>query len=82
MSITQNRLEPYPLEDEQIRFWEKNGYFISDVLFSEEEMLEAGKHMARVFDQEYETNVPPNKIDWWPGDLETKDEEGRQCLVG
>ena len=72
MSITKNRLEPYSLEDEQIRFWEKNGYFISDVLFSEEEMLEAGKHMARVFDQEYETNVPPNKIDWRPGGLETK----------
>ena len=69
--MTQNSLERYRLEEEQIRFWEQNGYCISDVLFSREEMREAGDHMARVFNQEYETNVPPNKIDWQPGDPET-----------
>ena len=71
MSIKQTSLQQYHLEEEQIRFWDEYGYFISDVLFSKEEMVEAGKHMARVFHQEYETNVPPNKIDWWPGDPET-----------
>ncbi len=71
MSIAEDRLGQYQLEEEQIRFWDRNGYFISDVLFSQEEMLEAGKHMALVFDQEYETDVSPNKIDWRPGDPES-----------
>ena len=52
MSKAQDPLQQYHLEEEQIRFWDENGYFISDVLFSQEEMMEAGKHMARVFDQE------------------------------
>ncbi len=69
---THNSLQHHCLEERQIRFWEENGYFISDVLFRREEMEEAGEHMGRVFDQEYETNVPPNKIDWLPGDPETE----------
>lgn len=71
MIAEQNKLEKYCLTEAQIRFWDDNGYCISDPLFDEETLAQGRKHMAQVFNQEYETNVPPNKIDWWPGNPET-----------
>ena len=72
MGVYFNNIDQHSLQKEQIRFWDDNGYFVSDVLFNQKTIKLAGRHMARVFNQEYETNVPPNKIDWRPGDSETK----------
>jgi ectoine hydroxylase-related dioxygenase (phytanoyl-CoA dioxygenase family) len=70
MTTEQDALEAVQLTEEQIRFWEENGYFIVGSIFDEDDLAEGREHMARVFAQEYETNVPPNKIDWWSGDPE------------
>ena len=59
------------LSDDQVRFYEENGYLIGDVLFDEEQLVELREHMARVFAGWYETGIAPNKIDWRPGDPET-----------
>ena len=64
-------LEPQVLTEEQIQFWDERGYFVTDVLFDERQLDDICRHMALVFAQKYETNVPPNKIDWWPGDPKT-----------
>ena len=71
MTTSPGLLDKHRLTEEQIRFWEENGYFIVGSLFDEDELAEGREHLARVFAGEYETNVPPNKIDWWPGDPET-----------
>ena len=70
MTTEQDALKAVQLTEEQIRFWEENGYFIVGSIFDEDDLAEGREHMARVFAQEYETNVPPNKIDWWSGDPE------------
>lgn len=68
MTTTRKALPSPRLSEEQFRFWDECGYFISDVLFDESDLVQIRQHMAAVFAQEYETNVPPNKVDWWPGD--------------
>ena len=59
------------LSNDQVSFYEENGYLIGDILFDEEQLVELREHMARVFAGWYETGVAPNKIDWHPGDPET-----------
>ena len=72
MTYAQDVLDQNRISEEQISFWEENGYFISPPLFGEEELEQGIEHMARVFLEEYESNVPPNIRKWWVGDPETK----------
>ena len=67
----QDLQEKYRLTENQLKFWDDNGYYISPPLFTEEELADGMVHMARVFAEEYETNVPPNIRKWWVGDPET-----------
>ena len=71
MTAAQNLQSKHQITGEQISFWEENGYFISPSLFGEEELQQGMEHMARVFAEDYETNVPPNIRKWWAGDPET-----------
>jgi ectoine hydroxylase-related dioxygenase (phytanoyl-CoA dioxygenase family) len=59
------------LTDDELRFWDENGYLILDVLFDEDQLDRFRDHLARVFEGAYETGVAPRSVLWSPGDSET-----------
>src|SRR6266508_412453 len=59
------------LTDEQLRFWDENGYLILGVLFDDAELDRLRDHMALVFEGSYETGTAPRSVLWRPGDSET-----------
>ncbi len=72
-SGTRRALEGVPqLTQQQIDFWEENGFVIGGRLFDELEVDELREHMASVFAGRYETGTPPVTVHWRPGDPETK----------
>ena len=47
MTTSPESLDTHRLTEEQIRFWEENGYFIFGSLFDEDELAEGREHLAR-----------------------------------
>jgi phytanoyl-CoA hydroxylase len=58
------------LTDEQLRFWDENGYVTLDVLFDEDELDRLREHLALVFAGTYGTGTAPRSVLWRPGDSE------------
>jgi ectoine hydroxylase-related dioxygenase (phytanoyl-CoA dioxygenase family) len=54
--------------DEDVRFFNENGYWIAPKLISDRRLAELRDHMERVYQGEHETGRAPWSASWLPGD--------------